>query len=210
MMKRFMILAAFAMALAVSSVSASATAYYFTPNPSDLNELTHQEAYRWGINLSIPSTETITSASLSFRKIYDWQHESNRLYCSLLNNKPGVPFGPLKVFTDNEAVGNYFNSWAWGKTDLHTYTNLSTCPTDITYNFTPGQLTALQSYLSDGNCAIAIDPDCHFYNCGIKLTIETECLHPPSSIVPEPSTLVLVLAGLAMAGGGRFLLRRRK
>jgi hypothetical protein len=205
-MKYLILSAAIVALLTAASVPAFATLYHFVPSDPDLNELTHQEAYRWGINLTLGENENICAAHLFFDNIYDWTCEPNVLYISLLNNKPGSPFSALKIFTDNEVKPNYFDYWTWGKTDLITYTNMSTHPQDITYNFTASQLTALQNFLSDGNCAIAIDPDCHFYNCGISLDIETCILQPPSHIVPEPSTLMLAAAGLAATAAG--LLRR--
>jgi hypothetical protein len=206
-MKHLILLAGIAAILAaVSSLPAFATCYYFQPCDKDLNELTHQEAYRWGINLTLPPNEKITSASLYFYSIYDWASESNWLYCSLLNDKPGHPFQTLKTFTDNEAFGNYFDGWAWGKTDLVTYTNLGTTPVNLTYNFTLAQRNALQSYLSDGNFAVAIDPDCHFYNDHVELEI---CTMISTMTVPEPSTMMLVVGGLVTAVGSGILRRRK-
>ena len=209
-MKYLVLSAAVVALLAAASVPAFATLYHFVPSDADLNELTHQEAYRWGINLTLGENENICAAHLFFDNIYDWTCEPNVLYVSLLNNKPGYPFAALKIFTDNEATPNYFDGWGWGKTDLVTYTNMSTHPRDITYNFTASQLTALQNFLSDGNCAIAIDPDCHFYNCGVSLTVETSVLQPPAQITPEPSTMMLVISGLAATLGGGVLRRWRR
>jgi hypothetical protein len=63
-----------------------------------------------------------------------------------------------------------------------------------TYTFTDAQETALQSYINNGgNIAIGLDPDCHFYNNGVMLTITT------GNPVPEPAALLLFAPALAYA-----------
>jgi hypothetical protein len=68
-----------------------------------------------------------------------------------------------------------------------------------TYTFTEGQEDLLQAFINNnGAIAIGLDPDCHFYNNGVLLTITT-------GAVPEPVTVALLGAGIA-AG----LYRRRR
>lgn len=48
----------------------------------------------------------------------------------------------------------------------------------------------------DSTFGVGFDPDCHFYNDCIKLVLET------GPVVPEPGTIVLVGAGLALLAAG--------
>jgi len=68
-----------------------------------------------------------------------------------------------------------------------------------TYTFTEAQEDLLQAYIANGgNIAIGLDPDCHFYNDGVMLTITT------GAAVPEPAALLL------LAPAAAFAWRRRK
>lgn len=63
-------------------------------------------------------------------------------------------------------------------------------------------LATVESYLRNGNdLAFGIDPDCHYYNDKVTFTITTD-----TTPVPEPSTFILIGAGLS----GIALLRRRR
>ncbi len=60
-----------------------------------------------------------------------------------------------------------------------------------TYTFTEAQEDSLNAYIASGNnIAIGLDPDCHFYNDGVMLTLTT------GALIPEPASLVLLGTGL--------------
>jgi len=178
------------LAFLAAPAAASAGTYWFTPTPADLYDLDHGKAYAWGLNWTLPPGETVIAAALFFDNIRNWDNNPNVLYVELLNSPPlGV-----SQYTDNEGGGDYFLSYPGGRTPLVTYTNLPSTPQDLTYVFTAAQITALNTYGADGRFGISFDPDCHFYNCGIKLKL----------ITPEPASAVMMLTG-ALA-----MLRRRR
>ncbi len=85
---------------------------------------------------------------------------------------------------------------------------------DYTYNFTANQINSLTSYINGtggntGAVTLAFDPDCHFYNDGVSLTITTGPANGGSAAVPEPATLALLGTGLLMTAG-RYRRRNRK
>jgi hypothetical protein len=172
-----------------------ATSYTFTPGTTadgnrDLWDLDHGKAYTWGVNWTIPTNQKIVGASVFFDDIRNWQTEVNDLWLQLLDT---AAVG-AKELTDSESGQiNYFRNQGL---ELNKWHNISATASDITYTFDQNELNTLTSYiLNNGNFGLGFDPDCHFYNNGIKLTIETAAI---PTAVPEPTTLVLM--GLGMIG----------
>ena len=56
--------------------------------------------------------------------------------------------------------------------------------------------------LNGGNLALGLDPDCHFWNNGITLTLE----YLSATATPEPATMALLGSGLA----GLYYRRRQQ
>jgi len=178
---------------------ANAGTYTFTPpGNSDLSDLDHYDAYKWGIKFNVPANEVITGASLEIKNIWDWTVEQDILYVDLLNtNGSGnTPVG-VQRFYDNQASGDYFagqgvrvGTWSDPLGGVNT-------GFDLKFDFAAqGVLDELQQYASDGYFALTFDPDCHYFNDGVKLKITTEA-------VPEPASMV----GLAIAGAA--LIRKK-
>lgn len=178
-------------------------------------DLDHHSAYTWkigGVNLA---GKTITSATITFRNISNWDRNPNMLFLHLLDtarnggissftDASGVPV-PSSEIRDNFA-GSLFNSNplvapGTGNTFLASQSFTMT-PTNFVYTFTANQLQILSTYfLNGGDIAFGFDPDCHFWNDGIVFSFTTT-----PNAVPEPTTLALLGTGLA----GLYYNRRRK
>jgi hypothetical protein len=175
---------------------AMAGIYTYTPSDPDLEDLTHQKSYLWGIDTSdVPDDECIIGASVFFNNIRNWNTESNDLYITLLDS---APLG-VTVYYDNQY---WLDSFSGLGVSIQHYEDLSASAQDLTYNFDASELATLGSYISDDNVGLGIDPDCHFYNCGVQFQIETE---PCGSPIPEPMAGSILLGGL-----GVILARRRR
>lgn len=172
--------------------AAHAAVYSFVPNPADLYDLDHYQYYTWGFQWTLPANEVLVDAVLYFQNINNWTYEPNKnwLYIHLLDNPPlGV-----KTFTDNQGGGDAF---AGQGVLVAVYTDNDPVPVPLlSYSLASlGLLGALETYAANGVVGFGIDPDCHYYNDGIKFKITT-------TIIPEPS-------GLAVLGLGLLPLLRR-
>jgi len=119
--------------------------------------------------------------------------------------------------TANTPLGNVYGmsadglgrseGWAKGANVAlgDTTRSFTTVAEDYKYNFTDAQILNLNAYIANmGDIAIALDPDCHFFNSGVYLVLTTGS-GTTTQAVPEPATLTLM--GLGLAG---MYMRRRK
>ena len=189
--------------LLVLAATSRATSYTYTPTPADLHDLDHHSAYTWRIDNINLGGATITGASLTFTNIANWDANPNILFIHLFDtakysgvhsfiDASGVPV-PNNQMVDNFASpmlsSNPLIAAGTANTFL-TSKSFTMTPTTFTYNFTAAQLVALQSYIvHGGNIAFGLDPDCHFFNDGVKFTMS----------VPDGGTTA-VLLGLAVVG----------
>lgn len=197
-MNKLLLVVTFVFVLSVSGM-AGATIYTFEPIPSDLYDLDHYSWYTWGINQMIPEGETIQSASLFFNNIRNYAYnDPNDFWVHLLDSvTAGVTEGNDPVNPDRTRV-DYFA----GQGVLLFDWELPGYPQDLTYTFNTSQLASLNGYISDGNFGFGFDPDCHYFNDGISLTIQTS-----GAPVPEPTTVLLLGCGLAGLG---FMRKKRQ
>lgn len=210
------LIVALALFATVSSV-APATAYYFQ-DKSNFKSLSFNRAYYWGIQFTLPTDQEITGATFTFNNISS-KNKPNRLYLSVLEDLSGKKNVTHKTYLDkNRAFADYFDSWRLGGSALNTFRNLGKKATMLSYSFSADELDTLQSYLQNGRFAIGIDSDGKYKDTGIRLKIYTGPISSGNNdspggitkVIPEPSTVIMALAGLLPAIGGVLRLRHKR
>ncbi len=212
--------------------SAFGGVYTFAPNPSNVYNLDHYYYYLWsidssGLEAATNSGEQITSATLTFQNIYNHDNYNFDLWVYQLDYVGySIPAGGVYSIWDgtstSDSIGsNYLNVGEkdllvhydkYGSVDSEgvyssdTINSLYEGPSSVTYSFNTTDLANMLALIDGGSFGIGFDPDCHFYNDGILLTVNTGI---PGTPVPEPSTLLLLGMGLiGVTGIGRI--RRKK
>jgi len=184
--------------IVVMSGTVNAGIWTFTPDPADFFDLDHRWAYTWGMEWA--QYEEVTEVTLTFKNIQDYVVEPNDiLYMRLFDD---APLG-VTQYWDNQETGDYFegqgvfvDSW----TDPLGYPNP---PTDLSISFSSlGLIDEFNAAAADGLWGLSFDPDCHYYNSGIEIQVET------ADAIPEPASLSLMLLGMGMISF-RFLKRKK-
>jgi hypothetical protein len=216
MMKCLIALLAITIPYAIGPDSAGGTTLNFQPTPSNLYDLDHHSLYTWRIDNVNLTGQTITSATLTFQNIRNWDGNPNQLFIHLLDTAKngGVatfiddPTGsaPVTDITDDFANPRYHGDPNWlvatGTADTFLASpTFTTNGTNFVLTLTNPQLGVLASYFNNGNnVALGLDPDCHFFNDQITFTVNTTPVP-----MPEPASMMLLGTGLV----GLFFARRR-
>lgn len=186
-----------AVSLVLTVQMAFADTYELVPPDHDMYDLDHYWAYEWGFSIDLPEDEVVVGASLFFDNIRNWDDRSNDLWVTLLDSD----FEGIHQTYDNQGGGDYF---AGAGLLLNHWEDLPSAAQDITYDFDAAEIAQLNLNIADNLAGLGFDPDCHFYNDGVKLTIETD-RQGGEDPIPEP------LAGSILLGGlGMLAVRRRR
>jgi hypothetical protein len=247
-------------------VRTSANTFSYSPldswsgdsNHYDLGDLSHSNAYIWGINAGVLQNGAalkdqlnngyhITSAYITITNINNWdvRDTNNHLFFDLLDNPlagvhaytddpydNGINQGTISDYFSGKISTNYINSsYGWRAYGVSTngtilsgvansgavtqivyqngqnwYHDSDSAAHTITVNFDSSILGTLATYITNAHMGsnaadfgIGFDPDCHYFNDGIKLTIVTEKNRPPC--VPDGASTVLLVGGVLMALG---------
>src|ERR1700738_1987028 len=73
-----------------ATAAATSQTLTYTPNPVDLHDLDHHMVYTWRIDNISLSNVAITSASLTFTNISNWDSSANVLHIHLLDTAKGA------------------------------------------------------------------------------------------------------------------------
>lgn len=165
-------------------------------NYYDLHDLDHGKYYLWGIDYHLPTNHIITNATISIDNITNNDNQNNALFIHLFDNvNKGVrestdPYPFIKDFFGTGGILLTFKD-----------ENGSRKTQDLNYSFSDSQLLTLTKYITNNNnFGFGFDPDCHFFNDGVRFSFETKA-------VPEPALLSLFGIGLVSLG---FISRKRK
>lgn len=199
------IVLAFVAIFAFTSFSFGDIVTTFAPGIKDLNDLVHDSVYSWNINTpALTNGYVYTSAVINFTNIRDWTAETNVLNVNLLKDPVNLPTTITPGLTSCADFQNSTNYWASQPNTiaLNTWNNLPTYGQNLSYSFDANELATLNSWATDGKFGIGIDPDCHFYNDGISLTLTAKQIS-----VPEPGILSMI--GVSLLGLGLFIRRKK-
>lgn len=170
-------------------------------------------AYTWTVASGpLVSGATVNSASLVFTGItltssgsgHDLSYDVGRVFSGMVARPSTLPTpGNYGTYTDNDAAGDAFdpNVVNGNARHLDTQTLTRNQTATWTYTFLASDLTALNSYASQGSWGFLIDPDCLFNVGGITFNYTTTPNGGGGHGAPDGGTTG-VLLGIALLGLG--------
>jgi hypothetical protein len=151
--------------------------YY--PSPLDLNDLPHGRYYTWGVDISEFAGLNIYEVVLTIATISNWDNNTNHLYIHLLDD---APLGTTEGVDSNT---DFVDAFAGQGPLIDDYqdTNTKDVHETLVYEFSKidALIDSVAAYRANNVIAIALDPDCHFYNCYVQLTVKGE---PTNAVEP--------------------------
>jgi len=165
-MKRLTLLCA----LLLMAGLATAETFTYTPDPEDLYDFPHAKYITWGIDVSDVVGMQVVEVELYIDGISNWDNGDNVLYIHMMDNQPlGVTrhrdnSNPSDAF---EGQGELIDAWVdyngEGTTD------------DISYMASSLSIvTTSDDWCQDGVLGFGFDPDCHYWNSGVRVVIIAE------------------------------------
>jgi hypothetical protein len=144
----------------------------YHPTPGDLEDLPHANYYKWGIDLSAFAGLNIYEVELKLISISNWDANENHLYLHLLDD---APLGVTKL---NDSDNDFIDAFAGLGPLIDDYQDMNgpSLHETLVYKFSTidALIDSVNVYRGNNVIAVGLDPDCHFYNCGIELTVKGE------------------------------------
>jgi len=214
---RFALLPALCLAFMAFAPESKAvvTTLNFQPSPADLDDLDHHLIYSWKIDNIAPGTQVnVTSATLTFTNIANWDSNANMLFVWLMDTAIHSGVATTQDVDASQApVTDIADGFLGPLPDLITSStaktklfqkSFTTTATTFTYTFDSLQLQALTTYINNGHdIAFGLDPDCHFFNDGVTFSMTY-------SPVPEVSSFIPMVFVITFAMSWELLRRRRR
>ena len=189
-MKSLTIILTRALLILGTAITAQAVPTTIDFSPSGLGTIDGTYAYQWNINWSVPTGDSITGATLTYNTVKLTSFGNNNpglLWSNLLDTTSGTGTTSVTSFTDNDNASDY---WTTGAIGVESFPTLN-----IAHNFSYAvDLNTLTSYAADGHFAIGIDPDCHFTDSSIVLSVTYDTTPiTPHNVVPDAGSTGLLL-----------------
>jgi len=157
---------------------ASALEQTYSPSPSNLYNFPHDKNYIWGIDVSAFAALNIYEVELKLIQITNWDNNENHLYMHLIDDAAvGITIG-------NDSGTDFVNAFTGLGPFIADYQDMNgkDIKETVTYKFSDlGLVDDVNLFKINNIIAIAFDPDCHFWNCGVELTIKGE---PSNAVEP--------------------------
>lgn len=197
---------AFIMATLLTASGARA-GFTYQPTPPDLRDLDHAYYFAWQIDgqeSPLPEAGEVIGATLEIFTLYNWSADdtNNKLFINLLRKSDIESVWTFvsgdHVYSGGDSKNEVVNNLPGVEIDSYVDGDGPATKIHYIYQFDDTELQLLKDSISgDGIVCVGLDPDCHFYNTGIKL-----------SLVPVPAPSALLLGGIGAGMVGWY--RRRK